>query len=141
VLLLLMLAPLVVRTTLAWPDFRRNYDGFGPATAGLLVAKAYYQPGFWEELYYRAFLYAALRTRLGVLTAAAASALLFAAVHLDVLGWVLDGNGQAAFNLLAIFALGVSMAVVYEVSDSILPCMVFHGTTVGLPFALRAIGA
>jgi membrane protease YdiL (CAAX protease family) len=140
-LLVLMLAPVVIRTVGSWSSISTYLGTVGRTTAGLLAAKALYQPGFWEELYFRAFLYAAIRTRVGVAPAAALSALLFVVMHVEVVAWTLQGGEHGAMILVGIFLLGVAMATKYERSRSILPCMLYHGVTVGLAFALRALGA
>lgn len=66
-----------------------------------------------EEMFFRGFLYGTLR-RWGVAAAAGLSALLFAAVH------------QQVVHFLPIALLGVILAVLYERTGSLLPAMIVH---------------
>lgn len=66
-----------------------------------------------EEIFFRGFLYGALR-RWGVSLAAALSALLFAAVHSQIV------------HFLPIFLLGIIMALLYERTGSLIPPVVVH---------------
>ncbi|HXF82450.1 MAG TPA: CPBP family glutamic-type intramembrane protease [bacterium] len=66
-----------------------------------------------EELFFRGFVYGALR-RWGVAAAALLSALFFAAVHNQIV------------HFLPIFALGLILALLYERTGSLLPAMLVH---------------
>ena len=69
---------------------------------------------FFEEAFFRGFLYRALRDRLGVAPAVLLSAAVFAAVHLSFQ------------TVLPLFALGCILALAYEWTGSILPSVVLH---------------
>lgn len=66
-----------------------------------------------EEIFFRGFLYGTLR-RWGIPLAAALSALLFAAVHSQII------------HFLPIFLLGVIMAVLFERTRSLIPPVMVH---------------
>jgi membrane protease YdiL (CAAX protease family) len=68
-----------------------------------------------EEIFFRGFIYGGLRTRWGVPAAMLASALFFAAVHLQLV------------HGLPIFLLGIVFAGVYQRSGSLVPVIVAHG--------------
>ncbi len=68
-----------------------------------------------EEVFFRGLVYGGLRLKWGVVVGVLASALFFAAVHVQVV------------HALPIFALGLLLAVLYERTGSLLPGMVAHG--------------
>jgi membrane protease YdiL (CAAX protease family) len=68
-----------------------------------------------EELFFRGFLYTALRQRLGIGAAATISALVFAIGHIDALGVV-----------AASFVMGVAIALVYEYTRSLWVAIAIH---------------
>lgn len=100
----------------------------GPAdVAALLVGAVVVAPVF-EELAFRGVLYATLRRRLGVTTAAGVSAGVFALAH---------GYGAAGFA--TVFASGVLWALAYERTRSVLPGIAAHAVNnlaVGTALAL-----
>jgi membrane protease YdiL (CAAX protease family) len=67
-----------------------------------------------EEVFFRGFVFGGLRARWGVPAAAAASAVFFAAVHLQLV------------HGLPIFFLGVLLAVAYQRTGSLVPAIVAH---------------
>lgn len=67
-----------------------------------------------EEIFFRGFSYRAFRSRLGPRWAGAASALVFAALHLNLIAFV------------PIFVLGLYLAYLYERTGSIVPSMTVH---------------
>lgn len=70
---------------------------------------------FCEETLFRGFLYSSLRRRLSILPAMILSAVLFAALHLDLGGFV------------PLFCLGCVFAFVFERTKSVIPSMIAHG--------------
>ncbi len=68
-----------------------------------------------EEIFFRGFVYGALRARLRVSVAVGLSALLFALVHIEV------------FHFFPIFVLGLILATLYERTHTLLPGMLVHG--------------
>ncbi len=68
-----------------------------------------------EEVFFRGLVYGGLRLRWGAVAGALASAVFFAAVHLQIL------------HALPIFALGLLLAVLYGRTGTLLPGMVAHG--------------
>ncbi len=68
-----------------------------------------------EELFFRGFLYSALRSRLNVLVAASIQAAVFSSIHRESL-----------FGGIAIFALGVAAAVLYERRKNLLSPILLH---------------
>jgi membrane protease YdiL (CAAX protease family) len=85
----------------------------GPDLAWFFVLLAIVVP-VGEEVFFRGFVYGGLRARWGPPAAAAASALFFAAVHLQLLHGV------------PIFALGLLLAWLYARTGSLLPPIVAH---------------
>ncbi|MCC6444624.1 MAG: CPBP family intramembrane metalloprotease [Armatimonadetes bacterium] len=78
---------------------------------------------FFEEIFFRGVLYQALRMRFGVTAGVLLSAGLFAIVH-----------PQLPLGFLPIFVLGVSFALLYEHTHSLIPSMVAHGINNGIAF-------
>ena len=93
----------------------------------LFIAGAVIAP-LVEELFFRGFVFAGLRTRYGWQRAALISALLFALIHLQ----------PTAF--LPIFLLGLIFAVLYQYSGSLWPAILMHfaTNTLGLGVAYLA---
>ena len=81
-----------------------------------------------EELIFRGFVYAGLRRIMTVPTAALASALVFAAVHIAV----------PVGSLLAITLIGVVLAYLYERSGSLIAPMITHAMYNSFVFLLLA---
>lgn len=77
-----------------------------------------------EEMIFRGFLYASLRTRLGIFPAVLLSALIFAGIHFD--------KGGA----LMLCALGPVLALAFEKTRSLVPSMIAHGLWNGGAFAV-----
>ena len=67
-----------------------------------------------EEMYFRGFAYPVLRARFGVGWAAAVTALVFAAFHMN------------AMAMLPIFVLGVYLCYLYEATGSLVPSITAH---------------
>jgi membrane protease YdiL (CAAX protease family) len=96
------------------PDQLPGYvNGAALALSGVAVIFA---APFGEELLFRGFLYNALRRRWAVWPSALLSGVLFALLH------------GSPILILAIFPVGVGLALVYEWRHSILASMVAHAT-------------
>ncbi|MGH7198253.1 MAG: lysostaphin resistance A-like protein [Candidatus Omnitrophota bacterium] len=67
-----------------------------------------------EEIFFRGFTYKAFRARYGIRWAVIGSALIFAALHMNVMAFV------------PIFTLGIFLAYLYEKTGSLVPCMTVH---------------
>ena len=89
-------------------------DGATSTFALLLVSAAIVAP-LVEEVLFRGYLYRALRSTVGPLTAVLFSGLVFGAVHLD------------PERLLPLAALGSALALLYEWSGSLLVPIAVHG--------------
>lgn len=87
----------------------------GPADVAALLVGAVVVAPIFEELAFRGVLYATLRRRLGVASAAGVSAAAFALAH---------GYGTAGF--VTVFASGVLWAWAYERTGSLLPGIAAH---------------
>lgn len=87
-------------------------DPRGLLTAAVLIALL---APLGEETFFRGMIYTGLRARWPAPAAVAASAVLFAFVHLQ---WV---------TFLPILLLGVALAVVYDRTRSLVPVMAIHG--------------
>ena len=94
---------LLMGSELSWPRFFITLAG-----AGLLAPAA-------EELFFRGFLYSALRQRLGIAVAAAISSAVFAVGHIDALGVV-----------AASFIMGIALALAYEYTRSLWTAIAIH---------------
>ncbi|MBY0546878.1 MAG: CPBP family intramembrane metalloprotease [Candidatus Obscuribacterales bacterium] len=68
-----------------------------------------------EEIIFRGFLFGVLRKNAGTFIALMGSALVFAGIHLDKGG------------MLMLFAIGFVLALCYERTRSLVPCMIAHG--------------
>ncbi|MBU1006564.1 MAG: CPBP family intramembrane metalloprotease, partial [Candidatus Omnitrophica bacterium] len=67
-----------------------------------------------EEVFFRGFMYSAIKKRLGVLSAAFLSAVVFSLLHANIAGF------------LPIMALGVLLAYLYEATGSLVASMTVH---------------
>jgi membrane protease YdiL (CAAX protease family) len=76
-----------------------------------------------EELFFRGFLYRGLRRRFLMWPAALISAAAFALIHVDP-----DALGASVILVLALFPVGVGLALIYEKRQSVLAPMVAHAT-------------
>lgn len=68
-----------------------------------------------EEIIFRGFLYGVLRKNAGTFVALIGSSIVFSAIHLDKGG------------MLMLFAIGFVLALCYERTRSLVPCMIAHG--------------
>jgi membrane protease YdiL (CAAX protease family) len=85
-----------------------------------------------EELFFRAFVYRALRNRLRLWPAALIDGLVFAAVHVQYLA--------TPEVLLVIAVFGVSACLLYEVTGSVFPCIAVHAAFNTLALAGTSAG-
>ena len=67
-----------------------------------------------EEIFFRGFAYPALRSRFGIRMATIGSALIFAAMHMNLMAF------------FPIFVLGLVLTYLYEKTGSLVPCMTVH---------------
>lgn len=67
-----------------------------------------------EEMFFRGFMYSAIKKRMGVLAAAFLSAAVFSLLHANIVGF------------LPIMALGVLLAYLYETTGSLVASMTVH---------------
>ncbi len=114
----------LLRQQLGWaaqPDF---LPLFGSGIRGLMLALflgGVVAP-LAEEIFFRGFLYAGLRSRWGTVWGVIASSLIFALVHLS------------PTVILPIFLMGVVLAFVYTYSGSLWPSILLHGTINAMAF-------
>ena len=94
---------LLLGSEMSWPRFFVTLLG-----AGFLAPVA-------EELFFRGFLYTALRQRLGIAAAVTISSLVFAVGHIDALGVV-----------AASFIMGIALALAYEYTRSLWVAIAIH---------------
>ncbi len=94
---------LLLGSELSWPRFFATLLG-----AGLLAPVA-------EELFFRGFLYTALRQRFGIAAAVTISSAVFAVGHIDALGVV-----------AASFIMGIALALAYEYTRSLWVAIAIH---------------
>lgn len=96
------------------------------AIAGTLLAPLV------EELFFRGYVYGALRDGLGIPAATGISAALFSLAH------VLSATQGLVALLIPIFLLGLLLAYIRERSGSLLPCIVAHmlNNTLGITVLL-----
>lgn len=80
-----------------------------------------------EEVVFRGVVYSAMRKRMGVYGAAAASSLIFAIAHAN------------AAQTLPIFGMGMVLAVLYEHTGSLVASITFHVMNNALAFALTVL--
>ncbi|WP_339171356.1 CPBP family intramembrane glutamic endopeptidase [Solibacillus sp. FSL R5-0691] len=84
---------------------------------------------FYEELFYRGFLYRWLRTRIGFYGAIVISSTIFTIVHIP------------AYNVMPVnFFSGIIFALAYERTNSIWPSVLIHGITNGIMVLLTSLG-
>ena len=113
-----------IRQRLALADQPDVLPMFGEGLGGLALALLLggVVAPLAEEIFFRGFLYAGLRSRLGPTSGVLVSALIFSLVH------VLPGV------LLPIFVMGAIFALLYERTGSLWPCIVLHGVINSLAF-------
>lgn len=90
---------------------------FGPGLAGfaLAVLVAVVIAPIAEELFFRGFVYTALRERIGIVGAIVLSALIFALYHANL--WL----------IIPVVFLGMALAWLFETQESLGPPLLFHG--------------
>ncbi len=77
-----------------------------------------------EEFFFRGFVYQALRTRLGVIGGAVLSGLIFGAIHLKF------------EYLLPLAVLGTALALLFQKTNSLWPCIIVHAANNALAYAV-----
>jgi len=113
-----------IRQRLGWPGQPEVLPFFGGGPQGLLLALflgAVVAP-IAEEVYFRGFIYAGLRERLGLGWAVVLSAALFALAHL------------VPSVVVPIFVMGLVFALLYEWTGSLWPCVALHTAVNALAF-------
>ena len=116
----------LARRALGWAGQPDYLPLFGPGLAGLgtaLLLGGVVAP-VAEEVFFRGFLYAGLRGRLGLAWGLIASAAIFSLAH------ILPGV------LLPIFAMGLLFCLLYEFTGSIWPCIALHSAINSLAFVV-----
>jgi membrane protease YdiL (CAAX protease family) len=112
------------------PPTQRAVDLVGrthsPAALAIYFALIVIVGPLLEELLFRGFLYPGLRTKLTPVVATVVSAALFAGLHVPF----------AVSQMVAIGAIGIMLAILYERTRSLLPCVVAHSLHNGFVFAL-----
>jgi len=96
------------------PNYMPLFGSGVSALAWALFGGAVVAP-FTEEVFFRGFLFAGLREKLGLAGGLLGSAGLFALVHFTPTA------------IVPIFVLGVFLALLYELSDSLWPGIIMHG--------------
>lgn len=104
-------------------DVGADEGTFGLINAGLLFVVI---APIGEELFFRGFFYRALRSSLGIWTAALIAGGVFGAIHIFT-GW-------EAVPVLA--ALGIALCLVYERTGSLYPCIGLHAINNTLAYAV-----
>lgn len=92
-----------------------RWFGFGPMGFALAILIAVIIAPIAEELFFRGFVYGALRDRVGVLGAIVASSLIFALYHANL--WL----------IIPVMFLGMALAWLFETQNSLGPPLLFHG--------------
>lgn len=96
------------------PNYMPLFGNGVSALAWALLGGAVVAP-ITEEVFFRGFLFAGLREKLGLVGGLLVSAGLFALVHFTPTA------------IVPIFVLGVFLALLYEASDSLWPGIIMHG--------------
>ena len=93
---------------------------------GLVILQIVALGPLTEELFFRGFIYKMVRSRYRFLGSATTVSLIFSLLHRD------------PYNILPIFILSFSLCYLYEKSQNIYPCFLFHSifNTVSLSFFL-----
>ena len=78
-----------------------------------------------EEFFFRGFLYQSLRTRLGVSGGAVVSGLIFGAIHFKL------------EYLVPLAILGTALALLFQKTGSLWPCIIVHAANNALAFAVN----
>ena len=111
------------------PDAVRGSSGVVAAVATVLGAPVS------EELFFRGFLYKGLRRRFRMWPAALISSLPFALVH-----GAYGSLSQGAILVLALFPVGVGLALVYEHRQSLMAAISAHALFNAVGFTLIMLG-
>ena len=110
--------------------FRKIHEALRPAgalDAALSVLAIAVAPAIFEETLMRGVVLPSLRTWIGTAGAVLGSALLFAAMHLDL------------YRFLFTFALGLALGVIRLRAAALLPCMLVHATLNTLTFLVAPL--
>ncbi len=102
------------------PDYAGLFERMSP---WLVVLATVVVAPLAEEVFFRGFVFAGLRERLGWWRAALISAAIFSLVHLS------------PATILPIFVLGCFLAFLYDYSKSLWPAILVHATVNGLSLA------
>jgi sodium transport system permease protein len=109
---------------------RKSLDEWRELSPAWILLTLALVPGVFEELFFRGFLYSALRTVLTPWRTIAVAALLFAAFH------VVAGTMLAPERFLPSLFLGLVLGWVRHRTGSVVPCMVLHTLHNGLLLAV-----
>jgi membrane protease YdiL (CAAX protease family) len=122
-----LVQPDVEQTTVQ--DLGGDQGTIGLVVAGLMVIVV---APVVEEIFFRGFFYRALRTRLGVLSAAAVDGLVFGSIHFQF-----DG-ADGLLILPPLMLLGFVYCLVYERTGSLFPVIGLHAFNNALAYLVQA---
>jgi membrane protease YdiL (CAAX protease family) len=128
----LIVVPIVLRNVLAVETL--SGDALAVPSLAIIGLQAFYVPGLGEELLYRGLVFNLFARRLKPAYAVVLSSLVFTLAHYNLIRnfWLKPNLAvPTAFNLAAIWVLGCSMAIIYNRTKSLIPCIVFHGAIDG----------
>jgi membrane protease YdiL (CAAX protease family) len=112
-------------------DLGADQSTLGLIAAGVMVVG--FAP-FAEEFFFRGFFYRALRTRFGIMAAAAIDGLVFGVIHFDFSG------ADALLILPPLALLGFLFCLVYERTGSLYPVIALHAINNALAYGVQADG-
>lgn len=137
----LIILPVVIRDFFGIEKLSGDQSAAGSFL--LLGLKAFYIPGLGEELIYRGAIFNLFKRHFKLGYAVVFSSFVFTIVHYNLMSlfWTQPESAlHAGFNLLAIWVLGCCMALIYDRTQNLLPCIIFHGAiNRGIRFILYAL--
>ena len=108
-------------------DLGADRGAFGLIVAGVVVTCV---APLAEEIFFRGFLYRAMRSRLPLIIAAMVSGLLFGVVHWDF------STSEMLLVVPPLSVLGMLLCLLYERTGSLYPCIAWHALNNCLAYAV-----
>ena len=123
--------PVIMRNIFAFLDLRKVYSNVGDVFYE--IWSAFFLAALVEEFFFRGYIYELIKKATSVKTAAIISSLIFMLWHTALTRMVFyDFQIDATKNLITVFLLGIIETIIYERTDSLITCVIFHAINNGI---------
>jgi membrane protease YdiL (CAAX protease family) len=131
----------VLPLLLKWRDIGDSSVFPNPWRSVHLGVKSFYYNGVWEELYFRFLLILLFCGYCGKRISVLLAATVFTASHTSIVATCWAGHDLSALvSLLSLLLLGVSAGYCFCVTNSVIPCIMFHGVCSGSVLLVDGVG-